>query len=430
MQDDKNELTPYEGKEPFVFVSYSHKDDAKVKQIVERLQADGYRVWYDQGISPGDSWRGAIAQRVADCSLLVAFISDSYLKSKHCKREILYADEINRKIVLTYLEQVDLPQDMAMTFVELQRIAWQKSRNNTEEFCKELYRIPEIKDCYTGVTIKAGKGGEVARNKLTSECHTKGITSTTSSGVKSMAMTDGATAAATAIGVGAASSALAAGALTAGATLIPVVGPVIAATAFGTSAVMAVKNSKKESGTAVHSITETICHSENNRLYKELNSISSRDLIVITGGFGSGKTALKQIIEKPSVARSQMVLEIPADWDADKAFAVVKAMAPNGPGALAYMIPGTRSMNEEDAQQLIQLAEKVLDGKLTSDGILTKLFLVISMADQMEYHQLFDKVRKRICWCICRAYNNGEEDRELWQKLYDRCFFHGFEPTA
>ena len=125
-----------------------------------------------------------------------------------------------------------------------------------------------------------------------------------------------------------------------------------------------------------------------------------------------------------------MTLEIPADWDADRASAVVKAMAPNGPGALVYMIPGTRSMNEKDAQQLIQLTEKVLDGKLTLDGILTKLFLVISIADQMEYRELFDKVRKRICWCICRTYNNGEEDRELWQKLYDRCFFHGFEATA
>lgn len=43
----------YEGSEPYIFVSYSHKDSATVLPVISELQAEGFRVWYDASIEAG-----------------------------------------------------------------------------------------------------------------------------------------------------------------------------------------------------------------------------------------------------------------------------------------------------------------------------------------------------------------------------------------
>ena len=52
---------PYEGQEPFIFISYAHKNSDQVMPILEKLDEAGYRVWYDDGIAPGSEWPEYIA---------------------------------------------------------------------------------------------------------------------------------------------------------------------------------------------------------------------------------------------------------------------------------------------------------------------------------------------------------------------------------
>ena len=37
-------VVPYEGNEPYIFLSYCHKDQAKVYPIFEQMAFDGYRL--------------------------------------------------------------------------------------------------------------------------------------------------------------------------------------------------------------------------------------------------------------------------------------------------------------------------------------------------------------------------------------------------
>ena len=37
----------YQGDEPYVFVSYSHRDP-KVQEIIQEMVDNRYRVWYDE----------------------------------------------------------------------------------------------------------------------------------------------------------------------------------------------------------------------------------------------------------------------------------------------------------------------------------------------------------------------------------------------
>ncbi|MBR3638779.1 MAG: toll/interleukin-1 receptor domain-containing protein [Lachnospiraceae bacterium] len=52
MSESTNPI-PYEGKENYIFVSYSHMDMDRVMPVVRQWMENGYRVWYDDGISPG-----------------------------------------------------------------------------------------------------------------------------------------------------------------------------------------------------------------------------------------------------------------------------------------------------------------------------------------------------------------------------------------
>ena len=56
----KTLLRPYEGTLPYLFVSYAHKNDAAVLEIIGTLQSRGFRVWYDEGIEAGSSGRRAL----------------------------------------------------------------------------------------------------------------------------------------------------------------------------------------------------------------------------------------------------------------------------------------------------------------------------------------------------------------------------------
>ena len=67
----------YEGREPYIFVSYAHKDSDKVVKIIEKLVEEGYRVWYDDGIAPGSEWPENIAQHLDGCAVFMAFISNN-----------------------------------------------------------------------------------------------------------------------------------------------------------------------------------------------------------------------------------------------------------------------------------------------------------------------------------------------------------------
>ena len=39
-----SDVRAYEGKEPFIFISYAHKDSERVLPILAQLQRRGYRV--------------------------------------------------------------------------------------------------------------------------------------------------------------------------------------------------------------------------------------------------------------------------------------------------------------------------------------------------------------------------------------------------
>ena len=93
------ELVPaYEGKKPYLFVSYAHKDSAFVLPIIRKMFDRKYRVWYDEGIAPGSEWPKTIADHLNAADAFVIFVSENSLLSPNCENEVIRAKKSGKDI--------------------------------------------------------------------------------------------------------------------------------------------------------------------------------------------------------------------------------------------------------------------------------------------------------------------------------------------
>ena len=54
----------YVGHEPYIFISYAHRDKEKVYPCLEFLNNQNINIWYDEGIPPSAEWVEEIAQAI------------------------------------------------------------------------------------------------------------------------------------------------------------------------------------------------------------------------------------------------------------------------------------------------------------------------------------------------------------------------------
>lgn len=135
--DGRNTVRPYKGTETYIFISYSHKDQAEVFSILSTMIRHGFRVWFDEGIDPGTEWDENIAEHIQKSSYFVSFISENYLQSNNCKDELNFARDLEKPRLLVYLNDVNLPAGLAMRLNRLQAIHYYKY-STMESFFKKL----------------------------------------------------------------------------------------------------------------------------------------------------------------------------------------------------------------------------------------------------------------------------------------------------
>ena len=137
---------PYCGKEPYIFISYAHRNEREVHRVIQRLQTEGCRVWYDEGIDPGTEWADNIAERVVNCDCFIAFITQEYLESSNCLDELNFARDKEKKRLLVYLSNVTLPDGISMRSNRLQAIH-KYAYEQEEEFYEKLFRARGVGEC-------------------------------------------------------------------------------------------------------------------------------------------------------------------------------------------------------------------------------------------------------------------------------------------
>jgi hypothetical protein len=142
----------YKGLEPYIFISYSHNDMGIVNSILWQLHSDGFRFWYDPGLSVGFDYNSEIAQRIKNCTCFLLFISPPSMDSEFVNIEIYYALDKKKNILPVYLEKTALPEGIELRISKFQNI--RKYELDEESFYEQLESVIFMKECRSAVPDK------------------------------------------------------------------------------------------------------------------------------------------------------------------------------------------------------------------------------------------------------------------------------------
>src|SRR5215813_2564249 len=122
---DVDMLPPFEayrGNEPYIFVSYAHKDGKGIFPEIKYLHDQGYRIWYDEGIDPGNEWPEEVAKALANASLFLFFISSNATNSRNVRNEINFALNNKKPFIAVHIIETQLPIGLELRMGDIQAV--------------------------------------------------------------------------------------------------------------------------------------------------------------------------------------------------------------------------------------------------------------------------------------------------------------------
>ncbi len=160
-------IESYDGPEPYLFVSYSHRDAKIVNEVLQKIDKEKFRIWYDDTMEIGDDFREELRSKIEHSSAILLFISNSSIQSKYCGMEIITAFKYEKRIYPIYLEEnVVVPPALSMILDNLQHV--KSEVINTDKYISKLIaslptetmRALNIVD---GVLIKCKDGSPIIK---------------------------------------------------------------------------------------------------------------------------------------------------------------------------------------------------------------------------------------------------------------------------
>ena len=112
----------YKGDKPYIFVSYAHTDADLVYPEIQWLHDRGFNIWYDEGISPGSTWRDEVALALTQCKVFLYFVSPRSVASANCLKEVNFCLSRERRILSVHLEKTELPMGLEFSLSDMQAI--------------------------------------------------------------------------------------------------------------------------------------------------------------------------------------------------------------------------------------------------------------------------------------------------------------------
>lgn len=104
---------PYQGDEPYLFLSRAKKDEALVGPLRTSLLSAGVRLWWDGGIAPGDDFSQVIQERLSSSVATIVILSgnsmDSTGKTQWVLAEARTSVELGHELLPVRIDESPLP---------------------------------------------------------------------------------------------------------------------------------------------------------------------------------------------------------------------------------------------------------------------------------------------------------------------------------
>jgi len=111
--------SPFQADEekPYIFISYSHRDRDRVFEIIRDLYEAGWRIWYDEGLTVGDSYDETLESHVQHCAAVLLFVTENAARSAYIlENELPWAAQYQKPVIRCVLEEgagEEIPGDAA-----------------------------------------------------------------------------------------------------------------------------------------------------------------------------------------------------------------------------------------------------------------------------------------------------------------------------
>ena len=161
--------TAYKGDEKYIFVSYAHKDSADVIPLIEALQSASYRVWYDEGIEPGNDWAGVIGNNLEKAAIVLFCASKTSVKRDNVLREIAFAGEHDVPVLTVTIGNVAFPAELERMLMVNQTVSL-RTFKTYGDFVNAISGVLKKAGTYAG----AAEGSSVTEVKEASAVATGG----------------------------------------------------------------------------------------------------------------------------------------------------------------------------------------------------------------------------------------------------------------
>lgn len=155
MIENKNSLNEHETivapfkpdeEEPYIFISYSHKDRNRVFPIITRLYEKGWRIWYDEGIEVTENYYTSISRHIRKCTVFLLFVTENSVKSEFvCEHELLLAASYRKIMAICRLDENAQFTDEAGDAIALATISSKNPKTDETGLENALSNIAELK---------------------------------------------------------------------------------------------------------------------------------------------------------------------------------------------------------------------------------------------------------------------------------------------
>lgn len=124
-----------------IFISYSNLDSDIVHLYAQKLEEEGYSVWYDvKGLYTGAHFSEEIVRAIEDSRLFIFFSSEHSNASKWTRGEILTAQKFNKNILPVRLDESDYDKSLMLVLLPLQyvNVGYKYKDNIFNKLCESI----------------------------------------------------------------------------------------------------------------------------------------------------------------------------------------------------------------------------------------------------------------------------------------------------
>ena len=135
----KPPVEAYRGSKPYIFASYSHQNMREVFSVIKKLHSSRYRIWYDEGVEPGNEWPEEVGKALLGSRQFIVFMSRTAAESRNVRNEINLATGEDKNLLVVFLEPTELSEGMRLQIGTVQFLNRFEMTEN--EFLDKLKKV-------------------------------------------------------------------------------------------------------------------------------------------------------------------------------------------------------------------------------------------------------------------------------------------------